>query len=405
MSKNTQQKSNVPQLLLAVDLGGSVTKVFYYDAQGNLKVLAMEPLTADVTESEIKNHLQQVVGNPGPEEIAWVKVVDKLTSLRPDEESSGDKTYRVKAVGRLAKYFGGSAELRKAKFELGLFKILAAIGVIRIKLHLPPRLTVAVSVLQPWGEYRNRHQLKEMLADCSNCWVNDERLSINWWHQDFKPEGAGLGMLRGKQLGANFKKRNTAVLMLGHRNSSILVFEKGVVQAGFTSEYGFIELVKRAHTRIPCYTIDRLTTTIIDAGLEPSPKIIRRICKTDSPALQAREVSEAIVAITDARNQFVKDIARWINETLADYAVPIDEIVVGGGVADYLKPELEPRLNTESLWHLQNLPTNVPDEGLGLRLLDVYGVATFLRDKVEKLAVEKKQQRPSKPQAEVAQHG
>jgi len=202
--------------------------------------------------------------------------------------------------------------------------------------------------------------------------------------------------------------------MLGHRNSSILVFEKGVVQSGFTSEYGFIELVKRAHTRIPCYTLDRLTTTIIDAGLEPEPKIIRRICKTDSPALQARVVSEAMrlasprcafAAITDARSQFVRDIARWINETLADYAVPIDEIVVGGGAADYLKPELEPRLSVESLWHLQNLPNNVPDEGLGLMLLDVYGVAAFLRDKVEKLAVEKKQQRPSKQQSEVPQHG
>jgi hypothetical protein len=116
-------------------------------------------------------------------------------------------------------------------------------------------------------------------------------------------------------------------------------------------------------------------------------------------------VSEAIATITDARNQFVRDIARWINETLADYAVPIDEIVVGGGAADYLKRDLEPRLNVESLWHLQHLPTNIPDEGLGLRLLDVYGVATFLRDKVEKLAVEKKQQRPSKQQSEVAQHG
>ena len=104
----------MPHLLLAVDLGGSVTKVFYYDTGGNLRVLAMEPLTADVTELEIKNHLQQVVGNPAPEDIAWVKVVDKLTSPQPEEESSADKTYRVKAVGRLAKYFGGSAELRKA---------------------------------------------------------------------------------------------------------------------------------------------------------------------------------------------------------------------------------------------------------------------------------------------------
>jgi len=126
MSKNTQEKSLLPKLVLAVDLGGSVTKVFYYDNAGNLRVLAMEPLTADVTESEIKNHLQQVVGNPAPEDIAWVKVVDKLTEESNGEQPTADKTYRVKAVGRLAKYFGGSAELRKAKFELGLFKILAA---------------------------------------------------------------------------------------------------------------------------------------------------------------------------------------------------------------------------------------------------------------------------------------
>ena len=393
MSKNALSPSLLPKLILAVDLGGSVTKVFYLDNTGSLRVLAMEPLTADVSESEILNHIEQVVGNPEHEDIAWVKVVDNLQVDSLDGDSPQQEkpkiTYRVKAVGRLAKYFGGSAELRKAKFELGLFKILAAIGVIRLKLKLPPKLTVAVCVLQPWGEYRNRHQLKEMLQMCSNYWFNGDRLSINWWHQDFKPEGAGLGIIRGRQLGANFKKQNTAVLMLGHRNSSILVFEKGVVQSGYTSEYGFVDLVKRVHNRVPCYTVERLTTTIIDAGVEPDPQVIRSLCKTDSPALQAREVSEARAAISEARNQFVRDLAKWINETLADYAVPIMEIVVGGGAAAYLKSELEPRLSVDSLWHLQNLPSNIPDEGLGLRLLDVYGVATFLRDKVEKLATEK----------------
>ena len=50
MSKNTSSPPEKPKLILAVDLGGSLTKVFYYDNSGNLKVLVMEPLTADVSE-------------------------------------------------------------------------------------------------------------------------------------------------------------------------------------------------------------------------------------------------------------------------------------------------------------------------------------------------------------------
>ena len=77
MSKSTSSPPDKPKLILAVDLGGSLTKVFYYDNSDNLKVLVMEPLTADVSEAELKNHLQQVVGNPEPEDVAWVKVASE----------------------------------------------------------------------------------------------------------------------------------------------------------------------------------------------------------------------------------------------------------------------------------------------------------------------------------------
>jgi len=396
MSKNTSSPPDKPKLILAVDLGGSLTKVFYYDNSGNLKVLVMEPLTADVSEAELKNHLQQVVGNPEPEDVAWVKVADSSHISEGNGDSPPpDKpkvSYKFKAVGRLAKYFGGTASLRKAKFELGLFKILVAIGVTRLKLKLPPKLAVAVCILQPWGEYKNRNHLLEMLSDYSSFWFNGEKLSVSWWLFDFKPEGAGLGILRGKQVGASFRKRNTAVLMLGHRNSSILVFEKGVVQNGFTSDYGFIALVKRVHSRIPCYKLERLAETMIDAGYEPDAKILRRLVLTDSPALQAKEVEDALASIKDVRNQFARDVGRWVNETLADYAVHIDEIVVGGGAADYLKSAMEPLLNVPSVWDIQNLPVNIASEGVGTRLLDVYGMATFLRDKVDRLAIERQEQ-------------
>ncbi|HLO48654.1 MAG TPA: ParM/StbA family protein [Kamptonema sp.] len=392
MSKSTLFQSSPPQLIIAIDLGGSSTKVFYYDSNGALKVLVMEPLTADVLESEIKNHLQQLVGKVEPEDVAWVKVREKSQ----DEEA--EVSYKVRAVGRLAKHLGGSAELKKAKFEFGVFKILAAIGVVRSRLDLPPKLTVALSVLMPWGEFVNRHQLKELLADCGSYYFNGERLSLSWWLLDFKPEGGGLGMLRGKQLAGTFKKKDTAVLMLGHRNASIVIFEKGVVQEGYTSEYGFVELVKRVQKKTPGYNFERLTAVIIQAGYEPDKKIISRLVKTEAPELQVKEVENTIAVIKDVQGQFGRDLGKWINEILVDHDV--DEIVVGGGAASYLKPELEPRLKSPVVWELQNLPTNIADEGLAERLLDVYGVINYLRRKVDNLVEEQllKQQNEQKEQ-------
>jgi hypothetical protein len=392
MSKSTLFQSSPPQLIIAIDLGGSSTKVFYYDSNGALKVLVMEPLTADVLESEIKNHLQQLVGKVEPEDVAWVKVREKSQ----DEEA--EVSYKVRAVGRLAKHLGGSADLKKAKFEFGVFKILAAIGVVRSRLDLPPKLTVALSVLMPWGEFVNRHQLKELLADCGSYYFNGERLSVSWWLLDFKPEGGGLGMLRGKQLAGNFKKKDTAVLMLGHRNASIVIFEKGVVQEGYTSEYGFVELVKRVQKKTPGYNFERLTAVIIQAGYEPEKEIISRLVKTEAPELQVKEVENTIAAIKDVRGQFGRDLGKWINEILVDRDV--DEIVVGGGAASYLKPELKARLKSPVVWELQNLPTNIADEGLAERLLDVYGVINYLRRKVDKLVEEQllKQQNEQKEQ-------
>jgi hypothetical protein len=392
MAENASKSLKPPDLTIAIDLGGSLTKAFYYD-NGNLKLLQMEPEVADVSEFTLKTHLQQLVGSSHPENVAWVRIVDRsqdTEAVNDKTEKTEQKAYRFQAVGQLAKNLDGNARLKQLKYEPGVTKVLAAIAVARQRLKLPQNLTVALAVLLPYGEYLDKTQLEQLLRENTSYIFNGERISINLWLYDCKPEGGGMALIRDKQLGPAFRKKNTAVLMLGHRNASLLFFDKGTLAYGCTSDYGFIDFVKRVDKKTSGYNFERLTSILIQAGYELDPKAIERLARAQAGALRAKEVQRTTAAIREARTEFVEALLRWVHETMAERDLQ-DETIVCGGAADYFKPDLQDRFEIPLVWHLQNLPNNISDDGLGQRLLDVYGVATHLRLKVDK-QVEQKQQ-------------
>jgi hypothetical protein len=74
---------------------------------------------------------------------------------------------------------------------------------------------------------------------------------------EMQPEGAGLYLAKGLQLardGVAIRDRTVVVLMFGHRNLSILTFEKGSTpqETNSTSQGpGFVEYLKQCATELP----------------------------------------------------------------------------------------------------------------------------------------------------------
>jgi hypothetical protein len=65
-----------PDLVIALDFGGSATKGVYADASLNEKLLLMEPEVISLPQSAITNYEQTKLGSAEPADSAWV-VVDE----------------------------------------------------------------------------------------------------------------------------------------------------------------------------------------------------------------------------------------------------------------------------------------------------------------------------------------
>ncbi|MBW4568818.1 MAG: ParM/StbA family protein [Tolypothrix carrinoi HA7290-LM1] len=369
MSTNTQQKK-VALLTLALDFGGSATKIVYATSlDQKARLLCMEPEVAVLARESILEYEGGKLGSSDPENVAWVAVGEQ---------------YR--AVGYLAQSrFYANAGLSELKYERAIYKTLAAIWVIKEKLQLSSRLGVAIAVLLPPGEYEDRDRFEKMLrSSLAGYQTPTGRMSVSLKAFNCKPEGGGIYLVHRKKVGEVLKTRVCAIAMIGYRNASVLVSHRGVIGEGKTSDLGFIRMLEKVMSKTSGLNPKRLTPAIVEAGDEVRSAALLRLPRSTTRELRAADVQQIVAAIKSARPEYAKILISWLDETLP---LDVEEIVFCGGTADYLRKELNEHYDRIPLfWNAELvIPKALDTFGLGNRLADVYGMFLYFSNLVNTL--------------------
>lgn len=195
---------------LAGDIGTSGSK-FFYRVQDEQK----EPLWMGSGVADGLTTLALSTLNAGgrPQDNAWLQVGDEVI-----------------LVGEAAKAFVDVSSLAESKSHQAVYKLIAALGVIAEKERLPNQYEAVIWLPLPLTEMNARDEIAAKLTQYAQNFrfrgvAQQARLTLK-----FYPEGFGLYLNRKKQLdvsGHSIDQRRTFVLMLGHRNLSVLCFEQG----------------------------------------------------------------------------------------------------------------------------------------------------------------------------------
>lgn len=178
-----------------------------------------------------------------PEDNAWVRL---------------SKSGECHAVGFVASNYRATVSIKKLKHESLPFKILAAVGAIASREKLGNNFKLKLGILLPYSEYRLEHDWSsELKTALASFYFQDRLFKIKLTSFDCKPEGYGIAKFTSRYESADyFHQGNTAVIMLGYRNTSCLFFRRGTVskpESG-TTDLGFYTLLDKLIEKVPSLT-------------------------------------------------------------------------------------------------------------------------------------------------------
>lgn len=209
-------------IFASIDLGSSLTKVFYLN-QTQPQPLIVAPEVAWIQPQQLDE--LAINKNAASEYSAWLQMGEEMV-----------------AVGQLAQNFGGDSGLVERKLHRAGYKVLAVLGILREKLELPTSVAAHIAVMLPITEFKDRQQLQESIKKAASGFAfRGQPLSIHLQNCLMLPEGFGLYTICKNNLklrGIEPSVRTIFVLMFGHRNLSVLVFQNGTLQTGKSSSDG-----------------------------------------------------------------------------------------------------------------------------------------------------------------------
>ncbi|HEY9693731.1 MAG TPA: ParM/StbA family protein [Oculatellaceae cyanobacterium] len=307
---------NRVRLQAYLDLGSSATKGVYWAGE-KFQWLWMMPQYSMLSPTAL-SRLSAELGSESPESAAWIKV--------------GNCGY---AIGSLAKANGGDSAMRLPKKERAVYKILAAIGVIAERLNLSSEFELDLGVVLPIEEFwADCKELRRVVAESAKEFVfrgQQYRVVVNVCQM--RPEGMGLYLLRRLQLkneDIDLKNYSLTILMFGHRNLSILRFDRGSppTEANSTSQGpGFMEYL-------------RSVANDLAAGVAFDDPILLEGVLSDTKKIwvPGRGKSFAITEAMDYASQhYIQLVGDFMMQYLSGGAT---ELLVAGGAAYQIQQQL-----------------------------------------------------------------
>lgn len=361
-------------LLLGFDPGTSLTKMLYLIVSSipyKPEMFCMEPELINISKESINLYESNRINSPSPENEAWLEY---------------DQQYY--AVGFLAqKYFEARVNLSELKYENAIPKVLAAVGAIAVREGLGTNFELSLAMLLPYGEWEDRERLERGLTHAlSNFCFRGQQFSISLSCFQCMPEGGGLVLTRSKKLGADFNQMSIAVIMLGFRDISAVLFERGL-SSGKSQNLGLGWMLERIQSRTSGQNLQDLLLAIHQSGSTFKPKYFRPLARSKKPEFKAEEVAQIIEVATLARKEYWAKVSQWLNNTIP---INVDQVIIGGGTSEYLASDLKNLFaHTDVSWAAEleedvRLAFNLSPQKdtLCLRFSDVYGLFRYLRNQV-----------------------
>ncbi len=352
----------MPKLSLAFDPSSSLSKGLYNINDKSLEYSTMEPELVRVSETELSFLKNRSIGVSEPENESWINCNGVIY-----------------AVGFLASSQLFTFErLSQLKSEITMPKVLAMVGAIAQRKRLPSKFDLSLGILLPYGEYEDRVNLEEHLRkSLSKFSYREQTYQVNLETFNCLPEGAGI-LLRGSSRTVSPKDRNILVVMIGYRNISYLLMERGLLTRGETEVLGFSWLTNRVVMATSGLKATNLIVPITQAGKTLNKTPLKALLKSQSSEFKKRELAQIIKAVKLARTEHLEALKSWL---LSRRFPDISEIIFSGGTAHYYQEELEKFFGqTNYHWspRLENQVKSLVGEAryqeeFTYRLTDLYG--------------------------------
>lgn len=320
------------ELHIAFDPGSSLTKVVYQTETGPPKLLLMEPeLTTVPQESITYLRSNSPLDLSKPEDSAW------LCQHR--------NSAVVDVVGFLAQRLQTDTDLITPKAELGISKFLAVVGSIVQRESLPVvGVKVSAVLLLPISEYGDRELLAEQLHKAlKSFYFRGQHIRAKLANWICLPEGGGFLYRIVREQGKDWLQQANAicVVMLGHRNSSLVTYSRGQVDNRFSgNSQGFIDLVNRVIERGFALTPEVVAQHLYNLGEDISPAHLLEtpLVRFTQAKYRQQEAEKLSALIRTARLEYWLKLREWLNRMLPHR---LDQLIVSGGAGHYLKPEFK----------------------------------------------------------------
>ncbi|NEP19631.1 MAG: hypothetical protein F6J97_22525 [Leptolyngbya sp. SIO4C1] len=368
---------SVPTVYLAGDIGSSSSKFFYRVHPNQTVPLWMEP---EVVDNLAMSALPKLMGGGRPQDNAWL-VVGEQGIL----------------VGDAARALLEQNSLVANKADHAAYKIAAALGVIAELEGLPSDYEAMVWLALPLAEMKTREEITqqlEMICEQGfNCRGKAQRVKLTL---RCLPEGFGLYLNRKqqlKQVGKSIEARRTLVVMMGHRNLSILNFEGGSLRMGGSNSNGpgFWPIFEKSARSLGVTISDyRALTNAVMTGQS------QQISPARGKLFDFGERVEAVrQSYWKAASVYLRDyLLPWLENQAAD-------VLVSGGATVVFQDQLSAYFEELGVRNVifadgemdrlvtvvSQLPEVAMNPSLPLRMTDCYGLFQGLMGKVNKVTV------------------
>lgn len=362
-------KKSLPDLTIAIDFGGSATKALVSPAEWNPLTLCMEPEVVVIDKGLISSYENERLGQAEERNRAWVGYSN-----------------RYYAVGYLAQYkFSATPGLSELKYERAIPKALAAVWVAAERFNLGKKFNAAIACVLPPGEYVDAANVESQLREALQCYQTPSgELRVKLTNFNCKPEGGATYMMVFRNQKPTLLNEVLAVIMVGYRNASILISNRGEIGSFKTSDLGFVQMVDAVIQKTSGQTADLLVPAIFRAGENIEAKHLRRLVRSTDEECRRAELEQIRDAIAISRKEYFLKLDNWLREHLPR---ELDEVVLCGGTVDYLVPEFKEFFQfTPIQWHGNIVVPDELSQGLGSRLVDVYSLLIYFRQSVLKLS-------------------
>ncbi len=362
-----------PTLYLAGDLGKSACKFLYWTDDSDLQPLW---LGSDVVEGVSDATLRKFEVGGDLSESAWLKLENRNI-----------------LVGNSATSY--SSSFAADKVQIAAYQIATALGLAAIAQGWSEYQAV-ISVAIPLNEFRYRADIQNQLQVMGEQLVICDRAQRFTATLSFYPEGTGLYLLHRKEREHQTShpyNRRAVVLMMGHRNLSVLVFEQGKLNANLSQTSDMLGFWN-------CFRADASGAGIRERDYH---SLLAAVVTGQAEQLSAvegrvKDFSGAVAAIRQGELQRLDTFCR---DNIIDLLVNSaqTDVLLGGGVAHVLRSDLRiyfaglgfadqlyfaDAIGGRLLQLAEHTRNAHADLARPLRLADVYGLAQALLGKIQR---------------------